>query len=254
MNAISTDHLADIFVQVADTLVEEFDLIEYLTTLTSHAAEVSHTAAVGLLLADHQGRLQLMAASQESARLLELFVLQNDEGPCRQCYSTGESVVVPSLKDAADQWPGFTERALDADFASVCAIPMQHSDHTIGVLNLFNTQPDSFPPQTVRVVQALANIATIGILQERAVRSSVLLTEQLQGALNTRIVIEQAKGVLAQKRGLDVDEAFKQLRDYARTDGLSLSAVARSIVANPGSHPRLTAQQTPHSWNRRARR
>lgn len=242
MSTMSIDQLTDIFVEVADTLVEEFDLIEFLTTVVSHAVEVSQTAAVGLLLADQRGNLQLMAASQESARLLELFILQNHEGPCRECYATGEVVLVPDLADAAARWPAFAQRAQDEGFASVCAIPMQHSQTTIGVLNLFNSQRDSFEPQVVRVVQALAHIATIGILQERAVRSGTLLTEQLQGALNTRIVIEQAKGVLAQKRGLDVDEAFIGLRTYARGAGLQLSGVARDIVNDSESHPSLTNQ------------
>ncbi len=241
MSVFSTDHLADVFVQVADTLVEEFDLIEFLSTLTLHAAEVSQTAAVGLLLADHDGRLQHMASSQESARLLELFVLQNAEGPCRECYTTGQAVVVADLLDTEGRWPAFTQRATEAGFRSVCAIPMRHNQLTIGVLNLFNTEPDSFDPQDVRVVQALAHIATIGLLQERAVRSSVLMTEQLQGALNTRIVIEQAKGILAEKCSLSVDDAFTRLRRYVRNNGLSLSAVARTIVDDPESHPQLTS-------------
>lgn len=240
MSTMSTDELTDIFVEVADTLVEEFDLIEFLSTLVSHAVEVSDTAAVGLLLADQGGHLQLMAASRESARLLELFVLQNEEGPCRECYATAEIVVVPDLDETAARWPAFTQRASEAGFRSVCAIPMKHSGTTIGVLNMFNLAPDPFDPQDVRVIQAIAHIATIGILQERATRSSTLLTEQLQGALNTRIVIEQAKGVLAQKRGLDITQAFTALRAYSRGAGLQLSAVARDIVRDPDSHPTLT--------------
>ncbi|MGB3764173.1 MAG: GAF domain-containing protein [Ornithinimicrobium sp.] len=241
MSTTSTDKLIDIFVEVADTLVEEFDLMDFLSTVVSHAVEVSNTAAVGLLLADQQGHLQLMAASRESARLLELFVLQNDEGPCRSCYTTGEAVVVPNLDDAEARWPAFTRHASEAGFQSVCAIPMKHSGTTIGVLNMFNLTPDPFEAQTVRVIQALADIATIGLLQERSVRSATLLTEQLQGALNTRVVIEQAKGVLAQKRGLDITNAFIVLRAYARGAGLPLSGVARDIVTNPHSHPELTS-------------
>ncbi|MGB3829705.1 MAG: GAF domain-containing protein, partial [Ornithinimicrobium sp.] len=176
MSTMSTEQLTDIFVEVADTLVEEFDLIEFLTMLVSHAAEVSDTAAVGLLLADPQGRLQLMAASRESARLLELFVLQNDEGPCRECYATGEVIVVPDLDATEARWPAFARRAGEAGFRSVCAVPMQHNHTTIGVLNLFNLNTDPFEPQTVRVLQALTHIATIAMLQERAVRSSTVLT------------------------------------------------------------------------------
>ncbi len=245
MSAISTDELTDIFVEVADTLVEEFDLIEFLATLVSHAVDVSNTAAVGLLLADQEGRLQLMASSRESVRLLELFVLQNEQGPCRDCYSTGEIVIVPDLDAAQERWPAFTKRAAEAGFQSVCAIPMRHSGTTIGVLNMFNTTPDPFQAHDVRVIQALADIATIGILQERSVRSATLLTEQLQGALNTRIVIEQAKGVLAQKRGLDITQAFIALRAYARGNGLQLSTVAREVVNDPDSHPKLTTGTPP---------
>lgn len=258
MSDMSTDELTDIFVEVADTLVEEFDLIEFLSTLVSHAVEVSNTAAVGLLLADQGGHLQLMAASRESARLLELFVLQNEQGPCRECYTTGEVVVVPDLDDTATRWPAFAQRASEAGFRSVCAIPMRHSGTTIGVLNMFNLTPDAFDPQDVRVIQAIAHIATIGILQERATRSSTLLIEQLQGALNTRIVIEQAKGVLAQKRGLDITQAFTTLRAYSRGAGLQLSTVARDIVSDPDSHPTLTTStqqqrgqsqhQAPDKW------
>lgn len=247
MSAVSTDELTDIFVEVADTLVEEFDLIEFLSTLVSHVVDVSDTAAVGLLLADQEGHLQLMAASRESARLLELFVLQNDEGPCRDCYTTGKVVMVPDLDATQERWPAFTQRAAEAGFASVCAIPMRHNGHTIGVLNLFNTTPDPFAARDVRVIQALADIATIGILQERSVRSSTILTEQLQGALNTRIIIEQAKGVLAQKRGLDITQAFIALRAYARGNGLQLSTVAREVVNDPDSHPTLTTGTPPEA-------
>jgi len=236
----SPSRMAGIFVEVADTLVDEFDLIDFLNTLTSHASEVSDTAAVGLLLADQSGRLEVMAASRESARLLELFVLQNDEGPCRECHATGEIVVVDDLERTERRWPAFTRRALDSGFRSVCAIPMRHSRHTIGVLNLFNTEKASFGSETVRVVQALADVATIGLLQERAVRSSELLTEQLQGALNTRIVIEQVKGILAQQRGIGVEDAFTLLRGYCRQNGLSLTRVARAIVSEPRSHPQIT--------------
>lgn len=243
MSTMSNDQLTDIFVEVADTLVAEFDLIEFLTTVVSHAVQVSDTAAVGFLLADQHGDLQLMAASQESARLLELFILQNDEGPCRECYATGGVVVAPDLEATAERWPSFSRRAMEAGFQSAAAVPMQHSGTTIGVLNMFNTQPDPFNPQTVRIITALAHIATIGILQERAVRSSTLLVEQLQGALNTRIVIEQAKGVLSQKRGLGINEAFDALRAYARGAGLQLTAVARDIVRDPASHPALTKRR-----------
>lgn len=249
MSTISSERLAEAFVHVADTLVDEFDLIDFLASLTAHVAEVSGTAAVGLLLADHRGHLQFMAASEESARLLELFALQNDEGPCRDCYTRGEPVMAADLTLMHRRWPVFTPRALAAGFRSVSAIPMRHHQTVIGTLNLFDRRLDPFTSEDVRVVQALANVATIGILQEKAVRSGEVLTEQLQSALNSRITIEQAKGALAQLRGVDVDTAFGLLRDYCRNNHLKLSDVARLIVSDPSAHPALrlaSRPDTPH--------
>lgn len=240
MGTISTDRLAAVFVEVADTLVDEFDLVEFLGSVTGHVADVSGTAAVGLLLADHRDRLQFMAASQESARLLELFVLQNDEGPCRDCFAGGEPVVEDDLRTAHDRWPVFAPRALVAGFHSVYAMPMRHRSTTIGTLNLFGTDAAQLSAEDIRVVQGLAHVATIGILQEQALRRGEVLTEQLQGALNTRIVIEQAKGALAQLHGTDVDSAFLRMRSYCRSNHLHLSAVAAEVVADPTSHPALT--------------
>lgn len=242
MSGISTERLADVFVEVADTLVDEFDLIDFLGGMTAHVADVSGTAAVGLLLADHHGRLQFMAASQESARLLELFALQNDQGPCRDSYATGAPVLVDDLDSAVTRWPAFTPHALAAGFHSVCALPMRHGGNVIGTVNLFGTRPSQISPEDVRIVQALAHVATIGILQEQALRRGELLTEQLQNALNSRIVIEQAKGAVAQLHGVDIDDAFALLRDYSRSRGLRMVEVAAAVVGNPDEHPELTQQ------------
>ncbi|MDQ3222274.1 MAG: GAF and ANTAR domain-containing protein [Gemmatimonadota bacterium] len=243
MKAISAERLADVFVEVADTLVEEFDLIEFLGSVTRHVADVSGTAAVGLLLADHRGNLQFMAASDESARMLELFVVQNDEGACRDCYNTGQAVVVPDLARASERWPSFTPRAMSAGFSSVCALPMRHHGTTIGTLNLFGTAREDLSEEDIRVVQGLAHVATIGILQQQALHRREVLTEQLQGALNSRIVIEQAKGALAQLRGTDVDTAYQLLRDYCRQRRLRLGAVALDVVSDPDRHKNLTTRR-----------
>lgn len=226
--------------RLADTLVKEFDLVDFLGSLTAHAAEVSGTAAVGLLLADHRGHLRCLASSEESARLLELFVLQSDEGPCRDCFAGGEPVVVPDLRTTHARWPVFAPRAMGAGFLSVCAVPMRHRQQVIGALTLFDTRTEQFTVDTIRVVTALANVATIGILQERAVHSAGVLTEQLRSAFSSRVVIEQAKGVLAQRHGTDVDTAFEQLRGYSRRHGLRLGVVAQDVVDDPRSHRELT--------------
>ncbi len=240
MPAISTERLAEVFVEVSDILVEEFDLIDFLSSITTHVAQVSGTAAVGLLLADHRGHLQFMAASEESARLLELFALQNDQGPCRDCFATGKPVLVGDLDTTHERWPVFTPRALSSGFRSVSAIPMRHGGSIIGTVNLFGLRAEQISLQDARIVEALAHVATIGILQEQAMRRSEVLTEQLQNALNSRIVIEQAKGALAQVRQVDIDTAFALLRDYSRQRGLRLVNVAAAVVDDLDSHPELT--------------
>ncbi|MCE0487235.1 GAF and ANTAR domain-containing protein [Ornithinimicrobium sediminis] len=240
MGTISPGPLAEAFVEVADTLVDDFDLIDFLGSVTGHVARLSGTAAVGLLLADHRGHLQFMAASEESARLLELFAIQNDQGPCRDCFGTGEAVIVADLSQEHQRWPAFTPRAMVAGFRSVCALPLRHNGTVIGALNLFGTAAEHLSDEDVRIVQSLAHVATIGILQQQALRRGEMLTEQLQGALNSRIVIEQAKGALAQLHGTDVDTAYNAMRDYSRRKGLRMGTVALEVVSDTHSHPELT--------------
>jgi GAF domain-containing protein len=241
---IAADQLAEVFVEVADTLVDDFDVIEFLETLTRHTAEVSSAASAGLLLADAHGQLQYMAASAESVKLLELFQLQYQEGPCLDCFRTGTAVVNTDLHAAAERWPLFAPRAVQAGFHSVHAFPLRHRQKVIGALNLFSAHTGLLDPGDVRILQSLADIATIGLLQERSIRSGEVLTEQLQGALNSRITIEQAKGVLARTHGIDVSTAFELMRSYARRNQHRLTDIAHAIVTDPTSHPDLTAGGT----------
>ena len=237
---IAVDRLAEVFVEVADTLVDDFDVIEFLESLTRHTAEVSGTASAGLLLTDPHGRLQYMASSASSVKMLELFQLQYQEGPCLDCFNTGTAVVNSDLHQAGERWPLFAPRAVEAGFQSVHAFPLRHRQKVIGALNLFSTDTGSLEEIDVRIIQGLADIATIGLLQERTIRSGEILTEQLQSALNSRITIEQAKGVLARTHGISVDAAFEQMRGYARTHHHRLSDVARDVVTDPRRHPELT--------------
>ena len=238
---IAVDRLAEVFVEVADTLVDDFDVIEFLESLTRHTAEVSDTASAGLLLTDPHGQLQYMASSSTSVKLLELFQLQYQEGPCLDCFRTGTAVVNSNLHQAGERWPLFAPRAVEAGFQSVHAFPLRHRQKVIGALNLFSTDVGDLKPTDVRIIQCLADIATIGLLQERTIRSAEILTEQLQSALNSRITIEQAKGVLARTHGVGVDAAFDLMRGYARSNNLRLSDVARAVVTDPHRHPDLTA-------------
>ena len=239
MSMVPADRVAEVFVEVADTLVDEFDLIEFLQMVTGHSSELVGAASAGLLLADHQGRLQLMAASDERAKMLELFQIQAHEGPCQDCFRDGVPVINADLRQADVHWPRFAPRAVEAGFQSVHAFPLRLRKRVIGALNLFGTGTGRMEAADVRVIQALADIATIGLLQERAIRRGEVLTEQLQAALNGRIVIEQAKGVLAQMHHCTTDEAFVMLRAYARSNQLRLGDVARSLATDPGSVPGL---------------
>jgi GAF domain-containing protein len=243
MTTVSAERLARIFVEVADTLVDEFELLEFLHMLTERAAGLVGAAAVGLMLADQRGRLEFMAGSDENVRLVELFQLQNQEGPCLEAFRTGQPVINVDLATATDRWPQFAPRATAAGYLSVHAFPLRLREQVIGALNVFGSaRGGHLADGEVPVIQALADVATIGLLQERAIRRGEALTEQLQGALNSRIVIEQAKGAIAQVRGVSVDEAFTLIRAYARRHNLRLIELAHTIVTDltslPGLHRR----------------
>jgi GAF domain-containing protein len=234
----STEHLADVFVEVADTLVDEFDLIDFLHNLADHAVTVSGASSAGLLLADENDILHYMAASSSGARHLELFQLQHSEGPCLDCFRTHEPTITTDLSQETRRWPNFAPRAIEAGVHSVHAFPMRLRDRMIGALNVFGEAPLPLGPSDARVVQAMADVATIAILQERTIASAELLTEQLQGALNSRIVIEQAKGVISRDHGVSVDEAFAALRTHARNSHLRLVDLAHDVVNGEAELPR----------------
>lgn len=221
------------FVQLADTLVDDYDMADLLHELAQHCVEILGVAAAGLLLSTQRGTesLQVLASSTEQTRLLELFQLQTNEGPCLECVRTGEPVVVPDLSAVTERWPRFAPEALREGFAQVHALPLRLRGETIGALNLFGRQPGPLPEQDLRAARALADTATIGILQERAIRRGEVLTEQLQYALHSRVVIEQAKGVLAQAGDLDMGQSFQVLRGYARSHNTRLSEIAHQLVA-----------------------
>ena len=219
------------FVKVADTLVADFDIIDFLETLAQTGVDLLGVSACGILLADQTGRLNLVAASTEQARILELSQLQNAEGPCMDAYRTLTVVTCPNLTAAGGRWPNFAPAALDAGFRAVHAVPMRLREQAVGAFNLFGAEAGALDAEATELGQALADVATIGILHERAVRRHEVVTEQLQVALNSRIVIEQAKGVLAERLRLDIDEAFATLRGYARQRNLKLAEVARAVAA-----------------------
>ncbi len=223
--------LAGVFVELADTLVADFDVIEFLHTLTERSVELLQADAAGLILVDLHGQLQVLASTTDQARVLELFELQNSEGPCLDCFQTGQPVVNVDLAEVEARWPSFEAATTAAGFRSVHALPLRLRGQVIGAMNLFCQDRSRLSDDDVSVGQALADVATIGLLQERTVRHGEIVAEQLQAALNSRILIEQAKGVLAERSGVGVDEAFALLRAYARSNGSQLSAVAAAVIS-----------------------
>lgn len=230
MTMTREDLLLETFVMLSDTIVEDFDLVEVLSSLSERCVDLFDAEAAGVMLAGGGGVLQLLASSSERMRLLEVFELQRDEGPCPDCFRTGEPVGVGDLEEAAERWPTFAAEAMDVGFRAVHALPMRVRNSTIGALNLFRTKVGSLSGPDLRAAQALADVATLSILQHRRHGDSEVLATQLQHALNTRVVIEHAKGVLAERTKIDMEEAFAVLRGYARSHNLRLNQVAQDVA------------------------
>ena len=223
--------LAATFVSLADTLVEDYDVVDLLDQLVHASVNLLGATAAGLLLDDQKGSLAVVATSSEETRLLEVFQLQNDEGPCLDCVRGGRAVLSDDLEGETERWPVFAPAAVAAGFHSVTAVPMRLRDQTIGGLNLFQGKGRQLPPGGQQLAQALADVATIGILQHRSAHRSSLLAEQLQHALNSRVVIEQAKGVIAERHGLTMPQAFDALRRHSRDHNLKLTEHALSVIS-----------------------
>lgn len=218
------------FVALADTLVDDYDIADLLHTLVRQCVTLLDVAAAGLTLVDERGSLQVLASSTEQARLIELFQLNIDEGPCVECFTGQAPVLVADIAAQSARWPRFAVEAARDGFASVHALPLRLRKQTIGALNLFGHHTGELGADDLELAQGLADTATIGILQERAIRRGEILSEQLQTALNSRVIIEQAKGVLAVVGRLAMDDAFTVLRDYARGTNSRLSEVARALA------------------------
>lgn len=222
--------LTEVFVELADTLVDEFDALDFMSTLTERSVELLNADAAGVILNDGHNNLHVVASTSDQAEILELFELQNDEGPCLDCFHSGGAVVNVDLETARSRWPRFSLAAAEVGYQSTHAIPLRLRDSVIGAMNLFSFATVELTDDDVGVGQALADIATIGLLQERAVRQSGLLAEQLQTALSGRIAIEQAKGVLLATSDVDVDLAFQLMRAFSRRNNQPVKTVARRVI------------------------
>jgi GAF domain-containing protein len=232
------------FVEIVDTLVDDFDVIDVLTVLTARSVELLEAAAAGILLADTAGQLRVMAASTEQIGLLELFQIQNDEGPCLDCFNTGAMIVRADLATPSP-WPRFAAESIDAGYPSVCAVPLRLRDVILGCLNLFMSAPVSLSAADVVLAQALADVASIAIIQDQATREAAIREGQLQHALNSRIAIEQAKGMIAERGHVDMDAAFSILRRFARNNNRGLTEVSEALVAGTLSLDALIRERRP---------
>jgi GAF domain-containing protein len=232
--------LTEVFVALADTLVDDYDVADFMHLLVTRSVALLSVDAAGLLLSDQRGQLQVVASSSHQARLLDMLEIQHHQGPCWDCFLSGHPVThVDTHPDGAsggpirdEPWPMFTTRRRNLGFRSVYAVPLRLRAQVIGALNLFRSDPGAVPETDLRLAQGLADVATIGLLQERALREQQLLAVQLQTALTTRIAIEQAKGVLAERSGLEMNDAFEAIRAYARSQNQHLTAVAKDIIEN----------------------
>jgi len=218
--------LTQVFIKLADTLVAEFDLVDFLGMLAEATVELIDVDAAGLMLADDHGVLHVMASSDDQAELLELFELQQNEGPCPECFRTGVPVVNVDLSG----WPDFAKAAAAGGYVSAHALPLRLRGQVIGAMNLFRSNSSPLTDEDTGLAQALADMATIGLLHERELRNQQELSGQLQHALDSRIVIEQAKGMLAERTGLSLPEAFTAMRSYARGRGCGLTSVASGVL------------------------
>lgn len=224
------DEIVAAFVAMAGSLAQGHDVNELLTELAADCARQLDVSAAGLLLADQRGALHVVAASSERVADLEAFQAQRAQGPCHTCYLDGQPVNVPDLAAAAQKWPDFAAVAAKAGVASVHAVPMRLRDDVVGALNLFGTTPGALNKADLRLAQALADVATIALVQDRAATDKNLVNEQLQNALDSRVVLEQAKGVLSYNGDLDMVDAYAALRKYARNHNLKLTDLAPALV------------------------
>jgi GAF domain-containing protein len=224
------ERIIETFVELADTMVDRFDVIEFLHRVVERSLELMDCAEVGLLLANATGNLQVMASSSERSEALELLQSRNEEGPCFDCYRGSSPVFSEDLRADGDHWPIFASAAVKNGINSVHAIPMRVHGRTIGALNLFRAGTGRLAERDVPLGQGMADIAAVALIQERAMRESRGVVQQLQTALNSRVLIEQAKGVLAERGDVSVDVAFASIRRYARAHNNRLSDVARDVI------------------------
>ena len=222
--------LIETLVGLADTLVDTYDVIDFMQTLAERSVELLDVSAAGIMLADGNGRLRHVACSSEEMRLVELFELQLEEGPCFDAFREQRGVRAATAEDVAARWPSFAQHVREGGFVAVSAVPLRLRGEAVGALNLFSNHSGALGDEDLGAAQAMADVATIGILQERLINDQHIVTAQLEGALNSRVLIEQAKGIVAERDRIDVDQAFRHIRRFARNTNRRLTDIAQGIV------------------------
>ncbi len=227
--------VAATFVRLADTLVDDYDVVEFASALCQETRRLLGSDAAGVMLVAKAGELGILASTSDDVHALESFEVQFAEGPSIDAYRTGATVVASDLaacsEGPAERWSRFGRHAVQSGFLAVSAVPMWVRSDRIGVLSVFDHQPRALPTRDLALAECLAEIASIGILSAQRVREEHDLAEQLQRALTSRVAIEQAKGTLAERLDIDVDAAFTAMRDHARSQRRPLSDVAHDILS-----------------------
>lgn len=223
--------ITEAFRAIADSLVDDYEITDMLTGLTVDCARILDIASVGILLADEKGVLQVAATSTERMQLMELYQVQCRQGPCLDCYRDGTAVLVADLNRQRKRWPDFAAVALEAGYASVHAVPLRFRGKVLGTVGLFGTRPGALNAEDLKLAQAIGHVAGVALVTNKATADQIVINTQLQTALNSRVVLEQAKGVLAHSGNLDVEQAFTMLRGYARDHNLRLKDIAGAVVS-----------------------
>lgn len=226
----SRDDLAKVFVELADTLIADFDIVDFLQRLTEYAVDLLGVHGAGVIITDQRGEFQSMASTSRGAHLIELMELQSNEGPCLDAVRNGAPLTNVELHSSGERWPHFRQACEQEGVQVAHALPLRLRAQVVGALNLFSVTTELLSPSDIELGQALADVATIGLLQQRAVHESERLAEQLQSALNSRILIEQAKGVLSARAGVSLSEAFDLMRQAGRSSNRSLRDLATHVV------------------------
>lgn len=238
----SNQRILDVFGTLTQEIVADLDVIDFLSGLTQHCVEILGAAATGFLVVDHRGTLNVMAASTDHAEILDVLYLQAEEGPLLDSVTTGDAVLCEDLTDAAERWPRFVSAATNAGFDATFATPMRLRNDILGGLSVLHTRSVALSPDLVVLAQTLTDIATIALVNERTTRRDELVVEQIQAALNDRILVEQAKGVLAEHLNTTVDKAFRALRHGAQRNGQRLADFARAVVDGTADTAQISRQ------------